>query len=283
MGGQRAKATAQTVATDATRVAVVTGGSSGIGRACARALAEAGCAVYEFSRRDVADVSPGVIHRSVDIAQELQVREVISAIIDERGCIDILVNNAGFGISGALEMTNPAEARRQLDVNLFGMDAVTRAVLPHMRQAGAGRIVCTSSIAGIVPIPFQGWYSVSKAAINAYVLALANEVRPYGVTVAALMPGDIATGFTDARHKSEAGDGDDAYAGRIARSVAVMERDERGGMSPDVAGCALARLALACKSRPLVALGASYKAVAMLEKLLPKRLVNWLVYLIYAK
>lgn len=282
MGGQRAKATAR-VAADAARVAVVTGGSSGIGRACARALAEAGCAVYELSRRDVADVSPGVIHRSVDITQESQVSEAISAIIDERGRIDILVNNAGFGISGALEMTDPAEARRQLDVNLFGMDAVTRAVLPHMRQAGTGRIVCTSSIAGIVPIPFQGWYSVSKAAINAYVLALANEVRPYGVTVAALMPGDTATGFTDARRKSEAGDGDDAYAGRIARSVAVMERDERGGMSPDVAGRALARLALARKSRPLVALGASYKAVSLLEKLLPKRLVNWLVYLIYAK
>ena len=86
-----------------------------------------------------------------------------------------------------------------------------------------------SSIAGIVPIPFQLWYSVSKAAIIAYVLALQNEVRPFGISVCAIMPGDIASGFTDARRKSAAGD--DVYAGRIERSVAVMEHDERTGMT----------------------------------------------------
>lgn len=263
------------------KVAVVTGGSSGIGRSCARVLAEAGCVVYELSRRDLR--APGVVHLSADITEEAQVSAAISQVIREAGTIDILVNNAGFGISGALEMTDPVAARRQLDVNLFGMDTVTRAVLPVMRRAGKGRIVCTSSIAGIVPIPFQGWYSVSKAAINAYVLALANEVRPYGISVCALMPGDIATGFTDARQKDGTGDEADAYAGRIARSVAVMEKDERGGMSPEMAGRALARLALRRRSRPLVALGVSYKAVALLEKLLPTRFVNWLVYLIYAR
>ena len=262
------------------RIALVTGGSSGIGRACAEALAQAGCVVFEMSRRPF-DPPAGITHLGVDITQEAQVRAAVEQIVAQHGRIDILVNNAGFGISGAVEMTDPADARRQLDVNLYGMDTVTRAVLPHMRAAGAGRIVCTSSIAGIVPIPFQTWYSVSKAAINAYGLALANEVRPYGITVAALMPGDIATGFTDARRKNASGD--DAYAGRIARSVAVMEKDERGGMSPKVAGSALARLALAKNSRPLVALGVSYKAVALLEKLLPKRFVNWLVYLIYAR
>ena len=263
----------------ADRVAIVTGGSSGIGRACAAALAAAGCAVYEFSRRDVP--ADGVTHVPCDITDEGQVQAAVERVFAESGRIDILVNNAGFGISGAIEATDPSDSHRQLEVNLFGMDRVTRAVLPHMREAGAGRIVCTSSIAGIVAIPFQAWYSVSKAAINSYVLALANEVRPYGITVAAVMPGDIATGFTDARAKCDAADG--AYGGRIARSVAVMEHDERTGMDPSRAGAFIAKVALRRNSRPLIALGFAYKAVALLEKLLPTRFVNWLVYRIYAR
>ena len=261
------------------KVAIVTGGSSGIGRACALALAEAGCVVYEFSRRDASE--PGICHLTCDITDEKQVRAAVARVVEEQGRLDILVNNAGFGISGAIEMTDPAASHRQLEVNLFGMDRVTRAVLPYMRSRGAGRIVCTSSVAGIVPIPFQAWYSVSKAGINAYVLALANEVRPFGISVCAVMPGDIRTGFTDARAKSEAGD--EVYGGRIARSVAVMEKDERGGMAPEAAGTFLAKMALLERSKPLVALGFAYKCVALLEKLLPKRFVNWLVYLIYAK
>ena len=150
-----------------------------------------------------------------------------------------------------------------------------------MREQGSGRIVCMSSIAGILPIPFQLWYSVSKAAINAYVLALQNEVRPFGITVCAIMPGDIASGFTDARQKSEAGD--DVYAGRIQRSVAVMEKDERGGMTPAFAGAYVAKIALKKKSKPLVALGTMYKGAAVLAKLLPRRLSNWIVGLMYAK
>lgn len=260
-------------------IAVVTGGSSGIGRCTARSLLDAGCRVYELSRREIPQ--DGVVHLTADVTDEGQVLAAVGQVIGAEGRIDILVNNAGFGISGAAENTRSADAHRQMEVNLFGMDRVTRAVLPHMREAGAGRIVCTSSIAGIVAIPFQAWYSVSKAAINSYVLALRNEVRPYGITVAAVMPGDIATGFTDARAKSDAAD--EAYGGRIGRSVAVMEHDERTGMDPARAGAFIAKVALRRNSRPLIALGGAYKAVALLEKLLPARFVSWLVYLIYAR
>ena len=138
-----------------------------------------------------------------------------------------------------------------------------------------------SSIAGIVPIPFQLWYSVSKAAIIAYVLALQNEVRPFGISICAIMPGDIASGFTDARRKSAAGD--DVYAGRIERSVAVMEHDERTGMTPEYAGSFVAKYALKKSSRPLVAMGFAYKGAAVIAKLFPRRLSNWIVGQIYAK
>ena len=261
------------------KVALVTGGSSGIGRCAARALADAGCAVYELSRRDVPQA--GIIHLTADITDEAQVRQAVETVVEAEGRIDILVNNAGFGISGAAETTDPAASHRQLEVNLFGMDNVTRAVLPQMRAQGSGRIVCLSSIAGILPIPFQLWYSVSKSAVVSYCLALANEVRPYRISVCAILPGDIATGFTDARQKDESADM--AYGGRVSRSVAGMERDERGGMRPEYAGGFVAKYALKKNSRPLVAMGLSYKCVAVLAKLLPRRLSNRIVGLLYAK
>ena len=264
---------------DPIKVAVVTGGSSGIGRATALSLVEKGCKVYELSRRE--NPPKGVDHLTADITDETQVKAAIGEIIRREGRIDILVNNAGYGISGAAEMTDSKDAHQQLEINLFGMDNVTRAVLPHMRKEKSGRILCISSIAGILPIPFQLWYSVSKSAIASYVLALQNEVRPFGITVCAVLPGDIATGFTDARNKSDSGN--DVYGGRIERSVATMEKDERGGMSPDKAGAYIARLALKRRTRPLKAIGFSYKAVAVLSKLLPRSWSNYIVGKIYAK
>jgi len=261
------------------KVAIVTGGSGGIGRCTAASLQKAGCRVYEFSRRE--KPQEGVVHLTADVTDEQQVRAAVAEVLRREGRIDILVNNAGFGISGAAELTESRDAHAQLELNLYGMDHAVRSVLPALRRQGGGRIVCMSSIAGILPIPFQLWYSVSKAAINAYVLALQNEVRPFGVTVCAVMPGDIASGFTDARQKSAAGD--DVYAGRIERSVAVMERDERGGMKPEDAGAYVAKMALKTNSKPLVALGLPYKGAAVLAKLLPRRFSNWIIGRIYAK
>lgn len=263
------------------KIAIVTGGSGGIGRCTAAVLRDAGCTVYELSRRE--KTADGIVHITADVTDEAQVRAAIDEVISREGRIDILVNNAGFGISGAAELTDTKDSHAQLELNVFGTDNVTRAVLPHMhmRAHGGGRIVCMSSIAGIVPIPFQLWYSVSKAAIIAYVLALQNEVKPFNISVCAIMPGDIASGFTDARKKS--GAGDDVYAGRIERSVDVMEHDERTGMSPEYAGKFVAKYALKKSSRPLVAMGAAYKGAAALVKLLPRQTSNWLVGKIYAK
>ena len=261
------------------KIAVITGGSSGIGLCAARALRDAGCKVYELSRRDIEE--GGMTHIRTDVTDEASVKSAIAEIERAEGRIDVLVNNAGFGISGAAEFTDPKDARAQLDVNLFGMDAVTRAVIPVMRRCGGGRIVCISSIAAIVPIPFQLWYSVSKAAINAYVSALSGEVRPFGITVCAVMPGDIKTGFTAARRKDPAGD--DVYGGRIARSVAVMEHDEQTGMKPEKAAAVICRAAIMRRVRPFYSIGIQYKAVAFLVRVLPSALVSRLVGMIYAK
>ncbi len=262
------------------KVAVVTGGTSGIGRATALALKDAGCTVYELSRR--AEGVEGLHHIAADVTREDTVRAAVAEIMAREGRIDILVNNAGFGISGAVEFTDTEDAKALFDVNFFGMVNLNRAVVPLMRQAGRGRIVNLSSVAAPVPIPFQTYYSATKAAVNAYTMALANELRPFGVTVCAVMPGDIHTGFTAARRKI--GEGDDIYQGRISRSVARMEHDEETGMNPARAGAYIARVALREGSRhPLYAIRFDYKFFTFLAKILPARFLNWLIFLLYGR
>lgn len=262
------------------KVALVTGGSSGIGKCTADALLRRGCRVYTLSRR-VPTQGGKARHICADVTDEAQVRRAVEQILKEEKRIDILVNCAGFGISGAVEFTRPEDARRQMDVNFFGTVQVTGAVLPQMRRQGSGRIVNVSSVAAPAAIPFQTFYSASKAAINAYTCALANEVRPYGVTVTAVQPGDIRTGFTAARDKSV--EGDEAYGGRISRSVATMERDEENGMAPEKVGAYVCRIALKKRVKPLYTVGFVYKCVCLLCKLLPCGLLNRLIGLIYAK
>jgi short-subunit dehydrogenase len=138
-----------------------------------------------------------------------------------------------------------------------------------------------SSVAAPIPIPFQAYYSATKAAVNAYTMALANELRPFGVTVCAVQPGDIKTGFTAAREKGV--EGDDVYGGRIQRRVGRMGHDEQTGMDPAVAGRFIANVAQKKSVKPLYTIGFSYGLFTFLVRILPSRTLNWLVGLLYAK
>ena len=260
------------------KIAVVTGASSGIGRCTAKALRDMGCKVYDLSRRDIP--LENVKHIKTDITKESEVLSAVKDIIDTDGRIDILVNCAGFGISGAVEFTTTEEAKSQFEVNFFGAVTVTRAVLPYMREQKNGRIVNISSVAAVAHIPFQTYYSASKAAIESYTSCLDNEVKMYGVRATAVEPGDICTEFTDARQKSF--DGDDVYCGRISKSVAGMEKDEAKGMSPEVAGRYIAKVALRKKVKPVCAIGTTYKILSVLCKTFPCSFRNWVVGLMYA-
>lgn len=261
------------------KIAVLTGGTSGIGVQTALALKSAGYTVYELSRR--AQGVEGLNHLVADVTDEAAVKKAVDEIVAREGKIDVLVNNAGFGISGAVEFTKTEDAKRLFDTNFFGMVNMNRAVVPVMREAGQGRIVNISSVAGQIPIPFQTYYSAAKAATNSYTMALANELRPYGITVCAVQPGDIKTGFTKAREKTV--DGDDVYGGRIGRSVSRMEHDEQTGMDPAVAGKFIANVAMKKKVSPIYTIGASYSFLTFLTRLMSWKTMNKIIGAIYAK
>lgn len=260
------------------KICVITGGTSGIGKCTAEAMVKKGYTVYELSRREAGN--PGMYHIPTDVTDPEACQRAIDAVYSQAGRIDVMINNAGFGISGAIEFTPIEQAKRQLDVNFFGMVNMNHAVLPIMRQQGGGRIVNMSSVAAPIAIPFQAYYSASKAAVRTYSLALASEVRPFGIEVCVIMPGDIATGFTAARRKSC--DGDDVYHGRIARSVAVMEHDEQTGMSAEYAGQFVARRATQKRAKLICTMGHKYALFVFLMRILPTGLATRIVGKIYA-
>ncbi len=260
------------------RTVAITGASGGIGLAAARMFRDRGDVVYCLSRTDPNEES--VYHISVDVTDEAGVAAAFAQIAAERGGLDVLVSNAGMGVSGAAEFTSLEDARRQLDVNFFGFHTCVRNAVPLMRGRG-GTIIATSSVAAVFAIPFQAFYSASKAAVNMLALALANELAPFGIRVCALMPGDVKTGFTNARVKQHGGA--EHYGNAVEASVTVMENDERGGMAPEVIAKRIVALSLKKNPKPLSSVGLQYKFFCFLGKALPIRLQNWLVGKLYIK
>lgn len=261
------------------KTVIVTGASRGIGLETAKLFAQKGYKVYALSRSGTSDPTANIVGMKCDVTDENSVKEAFRCVFEESGSIDVLVNNAGFGISGAVEFTDEKQAKKQFDVNFFGCFLCCKAVAEYMRKSGGGRIINISSLAAELSIPFQAFYSASKAAVNSLTLALANELRPFHITVCALMPGDVKTGFTEAREKQEEKNG--VYGETIKKSVAAMEKDEQNGMSAEKIAEAVLALAEKKRVKPLSTTGAKYKLVAGLSKILPASAVNRIVGMLY--
>ncbi len=259
------------------KVAVITGVSAGIGEALAGLCLKKGYRVYGISRRPAE--AEGLRHIAADVTDEEAVLAAFSQIYEREGKIDLLLLNAGMGISGAVEFTELEDARRQMDVNFFGSFLCARAAIPYMRKEGGGRILFVSSLAAQFSLPFQAFYSASKAAVCSLALALANELRQFGISVAAVLPGDTKTDFTAARKKDYRGD--DVYGGVISRSTASAEKDEENGMSIAYVAKKILAVAEKKKSKPFTAIGMKYKLFMLLVKILPLRLANWVVGKMY--
>jgi NAD(P)-dependent dehydrogenase (short-subunit alcohol dehydrogenase family) len=184
------------MAVETEQVALVTGASSGIGEAAAQALVGAGFSVYGTSRKSVAgEKRDGIVFLPLDVTDDGSVDAAVREVRHRSGRIDVLVNNAGFGTAGAAEESSVEQARALFETNLFGAMRMTRAVLPHMREQGSGRVINVSSVLGFVPAPFGSLYAASKHAIEGYSESMDHEVREYGVRVLLVEPAYTRTSF----------------------------------------------------------------------------------------
>ncbi len=169
-------------------VAIITGASSGIGRASAEALAKAGYRVFGTSRKASIDGPQGVTMLVADVTSDASVKQLVADVVTAAGRIDLLVNNAGHALSGAAEESSIHQVHALFDTNFHGVVRVTNAVLPIMRQQGKGRILNVGSVFGLIPGPFVAYYAASKHAIEGYSESLDHEVRPFGIRVAVIEP-----------------------------------------------------------------------------------------------
>lgn len=208
------------------KVILLTGGSSGIGFETARRLSDMGYIVYAAARRTelMAPLEQaGIRVLSLDLTDTASIGRCVDTVIEEQGRIDVLINNAGYGYFGAIETVPLEEARRQLEVNLFGLARITQLVLPGMRERGCGRIINVSSVAGKAVVAYGGWYNVSKFAVEAISDALRIETEPFGIDVVLIEPSGIKTdwGLIAADHLSASSAGT-AYGPSAENEAALM-------------------------------------------------------------
>jgi NAD(P)-dependent dehydrogenase (short-subunit alcohol dehydrogenase family) len=222
------------------RVVLITGASSGFGRACALYLARAGYRVYgtsrfaEFDRPPIAVDPSGSFFKMIpmDVRDAESVSNGVSHILDNEGDIDVVVNNAGFAMAGPMEEISIAEVNNQFETNFYGVIRVCQAVLPHMRRRESGYIINISSIGGVMGLPFQGAYSASKFAIEGMSEALRIEVKPFGIHVVLIEPGDFKTDSTKNRILATKAKKHSLYADRLGRTLSLMEKQEKEGRDP---------------------------------------------------
>lgn len=273
-------------------VVLVTGASSGIGKTIAYLLMTMGYRVYGTSRKKmdetVGDVnsepvkSCGFIKMvQMDVCNEDSVKAAVNYILDREGTIDILINNAGFGIAGSVEDTTAEEALKQFDTNFFGVLRVCRNVIPVMRQNHRGLIINIGSVAGLISIPFQSMYSASKYALEAMSETLRIELKPFGINVTLIEPGDTKTGFTGSRQFTAAANENSVYTGRFKKSLSVMIKDEMNGPAPDTVAKIVAKVT-EMKNPPVrIVAGFKYKVIVFLKRIIPACIVEYFITRIY--
>lgn len=217
---------------------LITGASSGLGKAFALRLIEAGHTVYGAARRvqhmqDLVDKGGHAIE--MDMTDDASTLSAVQRITAEQGRIDVLINNAGYGIYGSVEETPIAEARRQFEVNLFGLGRITQLVLPHMRKQGSGRIINISSMGGKMYLPLGAWYHASKHALEGWSDCLRLDVKEHGIDVVIIEPGVIRTEFEEVMVSPMIARSGSGPYGALTRKVAQSTaKNYKKGSDPEV-------------------------------------------------
>ncbi len=253
---------------------LITGASSGLGAAMASRMATLGWRVFGTSRKprpQPGGDDAGIEWIAMDVCDDASVEAGLTAVFARCARLDGLVCNAGFGIYGSVEETSLERARAQFETNVFGVLRVARPVIARMRAAGAGRLLFVGSLSGRAPIPFQAHYSATKAAIEALVFSLANEVHPFGLSVSLIEPGDIDTAFNDVMDWGEA-EPDSAYRERQARCEQTIRESLPKAPKPAIVADAVAQALTSRRPKLRYAVGNEARLVGLGKRLLSDRM-----------
>jgi short-subunit dehydrogenase len=257
----------------AQKTAFLTGASSGIGKAAALALAQAGYRVIGTSRRAVeGEVRDGIRMIACDVTDDASVARAVVLAQAELGYIDLLVNNAGYAVSGAAEESSVEQVRALFDTNFLGVVRVTNAVLPIMRQHGSGRILNIGSVVGLIPGPFGAYYTASKHAIEGYSESLDHEVRQFGIRVAVIEPWATKTSI-----EANSPQGDRpvaAYSQTLARYRAAFEMAMSAGDTADDVAATILAAAQAKTPRLRYPSGKAARQTSFARRFLPRTLFD---------
>ena len=268
------------------QVALVTGASSGIGAATVRALLNAGFTVYAAARRvermqELADDGARLL--AMDVTSDESMTDGVRCILADAGQLDILVNNAGYGSYGALEYVPLDEARRQFEVNVFGLARLTQLVLPGMRTRRAGTIVNISSIGGKFYEPLGSWYHAAKFAVEGLSDSLRIELRPFGVRVVVIEPGPVLSEWSTIARESllenSQGTPYEDNARKVAKVLADFDRPGRAGQ-PEVVARTIVRAIQAKNPAARYPTGGAWPILTA-RKILPDRAFDAIVRTVY--
>ncbi|EKF33795.1 oxidoreductase [Bacillus xiamenensis] len=265
------------------KVALITGASAGIGKSTAIELNKKGFIVYGAARRKemMEDLtSQGISIISLDVTDEESMVNCVREILDKEGRIDVLVNNAGYGSYGAVEDVSMEEARRQVEVNLFGLARMTQLVLPSMRKNNYGKIVNISSMGGKVWTSFGGWYHATKFAVEGFSDCLRLEVEPFGIDVIVVEPGGIATDWgVIAAEKLRAASAKGAYKEAANKSADNMVKTYSGSnlTKPEVIANTIVKAVTVTKPKTRYLVGFGAKPMVFMKNLLGDRMFDKII------
>ncbi len=255
-------------------VVVITGVSSGIGKDLAELLINSGFTVYGLARRET-DIN-GLHYLKCDVTNLENIKIVRNIIAEKEKTIDVLINNAGMGIAGSILDSNYEDIEAIFKTNVMGVITVTKEFAPLLSEGG--KIINIGSVAGDLTIPYQGFYSMSKSAVDKFSECLSIELNAKKIKVTTILPGDTKTEFTKSRKTVIKDD----QNGKALKSIKKMEKDEQNGASPRKVSRVILKI-IKRKNPPVrVAVGFSYKLIIFLQRILPRKWVLGLIRRLYA-